>query len=301
MTPRTPRLVSAALAGAVALAPFTLPAPASAAPASASAAPPVAARTASTVRDIAVDGAVNVRDIGGYTAWDGRHVRYGLVYRSASLSKVTATGVAQLQRLGLTASVDFRSQFEVGMSGADRLPAGVAPVAANINAFSPTLLTMVPDLLKAILAQDKPGEFMALSYRGFVHDADSRKQFAAALTRIASGEGPVLYHCTEGKDRTGVMTAILLTVLGVPKAQVYADYLRSNQELADQNAAELAELKKIGIDPALVEPFLTVRAAYLDTAFDQIARDYGTFDAFVAKGLGIDAATRAALRKRLLR
>ncbi|KAB2373227.1 tyrosine-protein phosphatase [Actinomadura montaniterrae] len=292
MTPRTPRLVSAALAGAVALAPFTLPAPASAAPA--------AAPTASAVRDVAVDGAVNVRDIGGYASKDGRHVRYGLVYRSASLSKVTATGVAQLQRLGLTASVDFRSQLEVGMSGADKLPAGVTPVAANINAFSPTLLTMVPDLLKAVLAQDKPGEFMALSYRGFVHDPDSRKQFAAALTRIASGQGPVLYHCTEGKDRTGVMTAILLTILGVPKTQVYADYLRSNEELADQNAAELAELQKLGIDPALVEPFLTVRASYLDTAFDQIKRDYGTFGAFVAKGLGIDAATQAALRKQLL-
>ncbi|HEU5026366.1 MAG TPA: tyrosine-protein phosphatase [Spirillospora sp.] len=293
MTPRTPRLVSAALAGAVALAPVTLPAPASAAP--------PAAPTASAVRDVTVDGAVNVRDIGGYAAKDGRHVRYGLVYRSASLSKVTATGIAQLQRLGLTASVDFRSQLEVGLSGADKLPTGVAPVAANINAFSPTLLTMLPDLLKAVLAQDKPGEFMALSYRGFVHDPDSRKQFAAALTRIASGKGPVLYHCTEGKDRTGVMTAILLTILGVPKTQVYADYLRSNQELAGQNAAELAELQKLGIDPALVEPFLTVRASYLDTAFDQIKRDYGTFGAFAAKGLGIDAATQAALRKQLLK
>ncbi|WP_173097513.1 tyrosine-protein phosphatase [Actinomadura verrucosospora] len=294
MTPRTPRLVSAALAGAVALAPVTLPAPASAAPAA-----PV--RSTSAVRDIAVDGAVNVRDIGGYTARDGRHVRYGLVYRSASLSKVTAAGIAQLQRLGLSASVDFRSQLEVGMSGADKLPAGVTPVAANINAFSPTLLTMLPDLLKAILAQDKSGEFMALSYRGFVHDPDARKQFTTALKRIAAGQGPVLYHCTEGKDRTGVMTAVLLTILGVPKAQVYADYLRSNEELADQNAAELAELKKIGIDPALVEPFLTVRASYLDTAFDQIKRDYGTFGAFVTKGLGIDAATQAALRHRLLK
>ncbi|WP_344260720.1 tyrosine-protein phosphatase [Actinomadura napierensis] len=295
MTRRTPRLVSAALAGTVALAPLTLQAPA------ASAAPATAARTASTVRDVTVDGAVNVRDIGGYTARDGRHVRYGAVYRSASLSKVTATGVAQLQRLGLSASVDFRSQLEVGMSGADKLPAGVTPVAANINAFSPTLLTMVPELLKAILAQDKPGEFMALSYRGFVHDPDSRKQFSAALKRIASAKGPVLYHCTEGKDRTGVMTAVLLTALGVDKTQVYGDYLRSNQELADQNAAELAQLEKLGIDPALVEPFLTVRASYLDSAFDQIKKDFGTFDAFLTKGLGIDAATRAALRKQLLR
>ncbi|MFB4299755.1 tyrosine-protein phosphatase [Actinomadura sp. NTSP31] len=295
MTRRTPRLVSAALAGTVALAPLALQAPA------ASAAPATAARTASTVHGVTVDGAVNVRDIGGYTARDGRHVRYGAVYRSASLSKVTATGVAQLQRLGLTASVDFRSQLEVGMSGADKLPTGVTPVAANINAFSPTLLTMVPELLKAILAQDKPGEFMALSYRGFVHDPDSRKQFAAALKRIASAKGPVLYHCTEGKDRTGVMTAVLLTALGVDKTQVYGDYLRSNQELADQNAAELAQLEKLGIDPALVEPFLTVRASYLDSAFDQIKKDFGTFDAFLTKGLGIDAATQAALRKQLLR
>jgi protein-tyrosine phosphatase len=301
--------VSAALAGAVALAPFTLPAPASAAPATTATATRTAtaartastAKTASTVHVVKVDGAVNVRDIGGYTARDGRHVRYGAVYRSASLSKVTATGITRLRALGLSASVDFRSQLEVGLSGADKLPAGVAPVAANINAFSPTVLTMVPELLQALLAQDKSGEFMALSYRGFVHDPDSRKQFAAALKRIASGGGPVLYHCTEGKDRTGVMTAILLGIRGVDKTPGYTDYLGSNQELADQNSAELAELKKYGIDPALVEPFLTVRASYLDAAYDQIAKDYGTFDAFVTKGLGIDAATQAALRNQLLR
>ncbi|NEA23359.1 tyrosine-protein phosphatase [Actinomadura bangladeshensis] len=227
-------------------------------------------------------------------------MRNGLVYRSASLSDVTPAGVAQLGRLGLGASVDFRSGLEVMLDGPDRLPGGAAPVAAPIDVVSLTLLELMPDVLKAILADDKPGEFMALSYRGFVHDPASRKQFADTLRRIASGQGAVLYHCTEGKDRTGVMTAILLTLLGVDKAQVYDDYLRSNEELAAKNKEELAELAKYGIDPALIEPLLTVRASYLDAAFDQIKRDYGTFDAFLTQGLGIDAATQQALRTRLL-
>ncbi len=96
------------------------------------------------------------------------------------------------------------------------------------------------------------------------------------------------------------MTAILLTLLGVDKTQVYEDYLRSNQELAAKNKEELAELAKYGIDPSLIEPLLTVRTSYLDAAFDQIQRDYGTFDTFLTKGLGIDTATQKALRAQLL-
>ncbi|MFB4304782.1 tyrosine-protein phosphatase [Actinomadura sp. GTD37] len=295
MVARSPRLASAALAGALALSPLAVPVRASAAPVAAPAAAP-----AYTSVSVQVDGAVNVRDVGGHTTADGRRVRPGLVYRSASLSDVTPTGITQLGRLGLSASVDFRSGLEVTLSGADKLPAGVTPVAAPIGVVSVTLLEMMPDVLKAILADDKSGEFMALTYRGFIHDTDSRKQFADTLRRIASSPGPVLYHCTEGKDRTGVMSAILLTLLGVDKTQVYDDYMRSNKELAAKNEEELAELAKYGIDPALIEPFLTVRESYLDTAFDQIKRDYGTFDAFLAKGLGIDAATQKALRARLL-
>ncbi|GAA1786329.1 tyrosine-protein phosphatase [Actinomadura chokoriensis] len=291
MVARFPRLASAALVGALVLSPLTVPVQASAAP---------VAAPAFTPASVQVDGAVNVRDVGGYTTADGRRVRSGLVYRSASLSDVTPAGIAQLGGLGLTASVDFRSGLEVMLDGPDRLPAGTAPVAAPIDVVSLTLLELMPDVLKAILADDKPGEFMALSYRGFVHDPASREQFADTLRRIASGQGAVLYHCTEGKDRTGVMTAILLTLLGVDKAQVYDDYLRSNEELAAKNKEELAELAKYGIDPALIEPLLTVRASYLDAAFDQIKRDYGTFDAFLTQGLGIDAATQQALRARLV-
>jgi protein-tyrosine phosphatase len=302
MTPKSPRTVTAALAGTLALTPLPLAAPASAAPASAAPTPAgVSASAKAGVRVIKVDGAANVRDVGGYAAANGKHVRYGLVYRSASLSKVTPTGVAALARLRLNAAVDFRSQGEVSGDGADRLPKGVTPVAAPINPASTTLLSLPADLLKALLAENKAAGFMELSYRGFVHDPASRKQFAGALRRIAAGKGAVLYHCTAGKDRTGTMTAILLTTLGVNKRQVYADYLRSNKELAASNAAQLAKLKKYGIDPALVSPLLTVRASYLDAAFDQIKRDYGSFDAFLTKGLGINAATKARLRQRLLR
>ncbi|MCP2338020.1 tyrosine-protein phosphatase [Actinomadura rupiterrae] len=302
MPPRVLRPVAAALvAGGVtiapvpALAPTALAAPAPTAPHAAPTAP-----HAASVHVVKVDGAVNVRDVGGYAGAGGRHVRYGLVYRSASLSKVTPAGVQALAGLRLSAAVDFRSDGEVRSDGADRLPAGVAAVPAHINPFSTSLLELGPDVIKAFLAKNKAEGFMALSYRGFVHDPASRAQFAATLKRIAAGNGPVLYHCTAGKDRTGTMTAILLTALGVGKRQVYADYLRSNRELAAQNDATLAKLKQVGIDPELVRPFLGVEAGYLDAAFDQIKRDFGTFDAFLAKGLGIDAATRAKLRARML-
>jgi len=114
--------------------------------------------------------------------------------------------------------------------------------------------------------------------------------------------GPIVYHCTAGKDRTGWATAVILTILGVPRDQVFADYLLSNSYLAAKNAATISSVKASGapIDPAFLEPVLTVRRDYLQSAFDEVDRNYGSFDAYVRDGLGISDMQVAALRRKYL-
>ncbi|MEO5877575.1 MAG: tyrosine-protein phosphatase, partial [Streptosporangiaceae bacterium] len=217
-----------------------------------------------------IEGALNVRDIGGYTGHGGTHVRRGLVLRAASLNKVTAGGLADLRRLRVATSVDFRSASEVRSDGRDRLPAGVKRVAAPVG-FG---------LLRSFFSHppvsfNPAATFMANSYRDLVTDKAMRTRYARTFRLLEKSRKPVLFHCTDGKDRTGVMTALVLTALGVSKKNIYRDYLRSNAELAATNKKIFAELEAENVDRRVVEPLFTVRAAYLDAWYSQIKKSYG--------------------------
>lgn len=127
------RLVTAATAAALAVGTLPAAAYASAAPGAG-----VSARhhqhhlqqQAETIRQIPLQGAVNLRDIGGYRSWTGGQVRQGLVYRSDALSKLTDADVTTVSGLGLTKVVDFRIPMELQYDGADRLPTGLSPLRA---------------------------------------------------------------------------------------------------------------------------------------------------------------------------
>ena len=259
--------------------------------------------TETAVRDISVPGALNVRDLGGYTTRDGMQVRWGSVYRSASLGAVTPAGDTVLTGLGLREVVDFRSSAEIAANGADVLPPGVADVNLPIDTGDAggSLGSLTPAQFTALFGNGQAAADMQQVYQQFVTSAADRQQFSTALKAIADGgSSPLLYHCSAGKDRTGWMSAVLLTALGVPRNQVYADYLLSDQELAASNAALEAELNEAGYDAALLVPLLTVDSSDLDTAFAEVEQEYGSMDSYLTQGLGLDRNTLNELRTRLL-
>ncbi|WP_460364758.1 tyrosine-protein phosphatase [Actinocorallia lasiicapitis] len=245
-------------------------------------------------RIIKVEGALNVRDIGGYPAAQGKKVRYGLVFRAASLSKVSGTGKEQLKKLKLTQAIDFRSKSELGTDGADRLPSGVksVPVRMPFGTIGGILTTI--SLNPAVT-------YMENEYRRLVDDPGQRAQLAKGLHLVVNAKKPILYHCTNGKDRTGALTAVVLTALGVQKKNVYKDYLRSNAELDAANKKLLDWFRSESIDPILIRPALYVQPSFLDAFFNQIKKKYGTFDRFLTKGLKINKKEKAKLRKHLLK
>ncbi|MFD4317510.1 tyrosine-protein phosphatase [Streptomyces sp. NPDC058548] len=261
------------------------------------------------IRQIPLQGAVNVRDLGGYPTYDGSRVRYGLAYRGDHLAKLTDADVTTLAGLGLGTVVDLRIPLEVGYDGADRLPAGAVPVPRPVtdNGLFGQLLTAIgsrdPVRQEEMLGGDRAAAFMREVYRTFVTDPANRAAFAATLRDLADRRrGPLLLHCTSGKDRTGWTGWLLLTLLGVPDSLARADYLASNTFRATYDARVREGLKQAGLmqNPALIIPLQEVRAEYLDTALEQLRSSYGSVFRYVSDGLGLEFRELLALRERLV-
>ncbi len=259
-------------------------------------------------RSMHLSTAPNARDIGDYPTQGNGKLRTGVVFRTDALDKLTAADQQQLVASGITKVIDFRSPAESG-ANPDKLPASIPAVARPIYDPADDFYVMVgkavqggPAVQQQMLGDGKAAGIMRDYYRWLVTDATARAQFGATIRDIATASGPVLFHCTAGKDRTGWMTAILMTALGVPKGQVYKDYLESNDNLAAGNKALMDGLVAKGLvtDPALFEPILGVSRDFLDAAFDQADASFGSFDRFVSEGLGIDGATLEALKSELL-
>jgi protein-tyrosine phosphatase len=258
-------------------------------------------------RGVGLQGALNTRDMGGYRTDSGLMVRYGQAFRSDGLGRLTDAGVAKLGSLDLTTSYDFRVDGEVGSNGPNRLPAGVQPV--NLPVSDGGVLAVVvgavssgdPVKQQELLGDGKAQAFLENVNRTFVDDAAKRAQFGTVLKAIANGD-TVMFNCSAGKDRTGWMAAVLLTALGVDKDTVYRDYLASNDFLKPSIDATLNAMVASGAlqNPDLVRPLLGVQASYLDAGFDEVRKVYGSFDAYLRDGLGIDGKTLAQLKLRML-
>jgi len=259
-------------------------------------------------RHVALDGAVNVRDIGGYRSAHGLVVVRGRLFRGDSLSQLTSADVERLDRLGLRTVIDFRTSGEVLLGGDDRLPYGVEfahlPVSGgDLGAVYELIASADHERQRRELGGGRAASYMAEMNRGFVADGRQREAFGAALRLLCSpGRLPLLYHCTGGKDRAGWMTAIVLTALGVPRELVLRDYLLSNDFHRTGYAKLRLDLIKTGIvaDPELVRPILELSATYLGAAFEEADRRYGSFGRFLAYGLEVSEAMLAGLRRALL-
>ncbi|RVU22187.1 tyrosine-protein phosphatase [Streptomyces antnestii] len=263
------------------------------------------------IRHIPLQGAVNVRDVGGYRAHRDRTVRHGLVYRSDALSKLTDADVTTLAGLGLRQVVDYRVPVELQYDGQDRLPAGLTAISRPVadNGLYAQMMAAIgskdPAKQEELLGGGRAAAFMRSVYTQFVSDADNRTRFADTLRDTAYGpgaRGALLYHCTSGKDRTGWTTYVLLRLLGVGEQSAVADYLASNTFRAAYDATVRDRLKQSGmmVNPDLLIPLQEVRTEYLSTALDQVRTDYGSLGRYVSEGLGLDRHTLGALRDRLL-
>jgi len=251
----------------------------------------------------------NLRDAGGLAAADGARVRTGLVYRSGQLDRLDDGALERFAGLGVATVVDLRTEAERS-AGPDRLPAGVELVVANVlgdhghavPAQLPRLIRSPQDVERAV-ADGVVQRLFEQTYREFVTLPSAREAYALLFRRIADAEpgtGPLLFHCTAGKDRTGWGAATLLMLLGVPDEAVMEDFMLSD-ELALRAFRPLVDAFAAGGgDPAALRPILGVDPAYLRAGIDHLRHLHGTVEAWFADGLGLGDDVQARLRERLL-
>jgi len=246
--------------------------------------------------------APNFRDVGGYRTADGQWVKPGLIFRSDQLNRLSDRDLAAIDALGPSLVVDLRTQSERDREP-DRIPPRGRALVLDVAADASGTLGGDMRQAQAAIASGRGAEMLVSANRDFVTLPSARAAYTALLRRlIDGGQEPVIYHCTAGKDRTGWATAVILTLLGVPRETVMEDYLRSNAYLQAKNDATMKALAAsgAGINPAFLEPVLTVRPEYLQSAFDEVDRKYGSMEAYARDGLGLSALDIAMLRRKYL-
>jgi protein-tyrosine phosphatase len=168
-------------------------------------------------RSIDLAGAVNFRDLGGYETADGRFVQWRKLFRSDSLDSLTATDLDAIQPLGLNTVIDLRSTPEIERNG--RFPLETVPVAWHHLSVVDTTWEGDNTLPKDLGAT----EFLVAAYDKMLTEGAAR--FAKAFALLADADAlPAVFHCAAGKDRTGLLAALVLGAIGVNNDAIISDF-----------------------------------------------------------------------------
>ena len=256
-------------------------------------------------RVLPISGGNNFRDIGGYKTTDGKEVKWGKVYRSGNMARLTSQGHEQMRALGIRADIDFRTNSERksepflweqnGWSGSHEMEYITKNYEFTSSDFFKDMAS--PDMTGA-----KAKQIFAEYYREVPYDLAD--EYSIMVHQLLNPEGAIVYNCTAGKDRTGMATAIILHILGVPKDTIIHDYLLSNKHYrpdtprAGHKVDPNAEYMK-AIKPEVIAALNGVDKMYIDAFFDEIEKR-GGWDKYVSEQLKLTPQEVATIKQNLL-
>jgi protein-tyrosine phosphatase len=247
-------------------------------------------------RKVNLQGAFNFRDLGGYKTTDGKTVRWGKLFRGEELGHLTDADIKIVQSMGIKSNVDYRTDAEV-----NAMPDPVIPGITNIRTDAGNAGSTA-DLMSMIASgQMKDAATAVQMMAGFNKQMVDSPKFYVQLMELLNDPNNIglLQHCTAGKDRTGLGSAIILLALGVDEKTVMDDYLLSNVYRAEANKkavdAVRAQVKDENV-VAAISAMMGVQKEFLQAAIDEMKNKYGSIDAFLEKGLGITKQERAKLK-----
>ncbi|UAB76866.1 tyrosine-protein phosphatase [Erythrobacter sp. SCSIO 43205] len=252
---------------------------------------------------LTTDGIHNLRDYGGYVGADGGRVKTGVLFRSGQHRDASETDLNLIQDLGIQTIVDFRGASERANFPCQRHE----HFDADVIAYDGETSSSPPHEGgggKVEMTPQKAFERMTAVYtRMPVNDA-MIEMFSRYFKALETREGANLIHCFAGKDRTGVGASLLLHTLGVHYDDILAEFLLTNhaptQHILEAQSLPRMEEHYGKIDPEAIRNLIGVREEYLATYWQEVTRDHGSIDNYIETTLGVDEASKARLRERLL-
>ena len=252
---------------------------------------------------------LNFRELGGYVGADGRTIKHGVFYRSAALGEATEEELEFIRGLGLRYVLDLRSAEE-----ATELPDPVIPGAQQVR------------ISGALDANDKevnlsPANMVRIVLNPRRVDPDSEESVIAALeeiytslafrnnscneliNQIEAGNVPLLFHCTSGKDRTGIAAMVIMMALGVSDEDIVANYVLTNEHMQSKIEKKLAEhpiISKIGPVELLYRAAEGVIESFGRRVLSEIRQEYGTLERYLAEEYGLEGERLQRLRDQYL-
>ena len=250
-----------------------------------------------------LDGADNARDFGGTTNADGKRIAKGLFIRSNELSSLSAKDVSILKDgYGVSKIIDLRTAKEVAEKPDVAIP-GCEWIHVPLLNESAIGITHEggSDTRRSILSRLPE---MRELYRQLVTDVCCVGQLRKVFDAIsAETEGAILWHCSEGKDRCGIVSALFLAALDVGTPEIVEDYLLTNLASRKRARSYYWKVLAFSLSPSKagrVRDLFLADEAYLESAFEAMRRKHGSIEAFIEDELAMTEEKKARLRSRCL-
>lgn len=253
-------------------------------------------------RFLSLQGGINFRDIGGYRTADGRTIRWGQIYRAGVLSQLTPTDQQYLGQLGIRLVCDLRTESEVSKRP-DKLPNTPTCRWLHLPIENMERSARLRGLFAILFSRSQLENLMDEGYTRVMID-ENGPLIGQALRLIADAANrPLIIHCSAGKDRTAVIIALLLHILGVPIETILADYTLSNWHYARFRAGfqqDLHKLRRWGITADHLQAVILVKAIRLEKTMAHIQQKYGSVIGYLEQQAGINDQVMNQLRAHLL-
>ena len=267
---------------------------------------------------IPVNGIINARDLGGYIIQDGRRLRDGMLIRSAHLADATDEDLQYLLSIPISKVIDFRKDIEL-KGKTDRMVPGAEYIRLEIDA-SGKIVSQATEDEKRLFTGHKQFDvkkFMVMAafnsmaqriaqemYPNLFFDPECQEQFREFFRLILETEkGAILYHCTQGKDRTGAASALILAALGADRETIIADFDATNRVYEADVRSCCRNVRLMGgkeTELATVKSFLGANTENFIKVLDRIDREFGTMEVYLKGPIGLTDQDILTLRERYL-
>lgn len=257
----------------------------------------VVANTSFAQRSLSFQNSPNFRELGGVQVNESLKVKEGIIFRSGSFPVLTDEEKKVFVSSNINTVVDFRSDSERAKEP-DYIPEGmnVRVVHAPIGSLDEKgMAKFMQVLMNPKVQVSQIDSLMIQANKGFVA---SIKDFAPFFQEISKPESVVLFHCTAGKDRTGLASSLFLHILGCSWETIMQDFLTSNEA---QPTATIKALERYGIAKDKIDVLAGVKPSYLESAWYEINQRYKSVDNLLIQEFGIGEAEKQIIRNKYLK